>query len=105
VVHDQGALAGLAEALLLGPRIGKFVDGKPHAIPGHNTAYTTCELRPAARQALRTLAPAARADRSAACRSPLGARMPWQEWQVRRFAWVRSRSLASTEALQDSGFE
>jgi ammonium transporter, Amt family len=42
VVHYQGALAGLAGALLLGPRIGKFsVDGKANAIPGHNMAYTT----------------------------------------------------------------
>jgi Amt family ammonium transporter len=41
VVHYQGALAGLAGALLLGPRIGKFVDGKAQAIPGHNMAYTT----------------------------------------------------------------
>jgi ammonium transporter, Amt family len=42
VVHYQGALAGLAGALLLGPRIGKFGhDGKPNAIPGHNMAYTT----------------------------------------------------------------
>jgi Amt family ammonium transporter len=42
VVHYQGALAGLAGALLLGPRIGKFgPDGKANAIPGHNMAYTT----------------------------------------------------------------
>ena len=42
VVHYQGALAGLAGALLLGPRIGKFgSDGKPNAIPGHNMAYVT----------------------------------------------------------------
>jgi Amt family ammonium transporter len=42
VVHYQGALAGLAGALLLGARIGKFdSDGKPNAIPGHNMAYTT----------------------------------------------------------------
>ena len=41
VVHYQGALAGLAGALLLGPRIGKYVDGKPKPIPGHNMAYTT----------------------------------------------------------------
>jgi Amt family ammonium transporter len=42
VVHYQGALAGLAGALLLGPRVGKFgPDGKPNAIPGHNMAYTT----------------------------------------------------------------
>jgi len=42
VVHYQGALAALAGALLLGPRIGKFdADGRPNAIPGHNMAYTT----------------------------------------------------------------
>ena len=42
VVHYQGALAGLAGALLLGPRIGKFAaDGKPNPIPGHNMAFTT----------------------------------------------------------------
>jgi Amt family ammonium transporter len=42
VVHYQGALAGLAGALLLGPRIGKFGhDGKANAIPGHNMAFTT----------------------------------------------------------------
>jgi Amt family ammonium transporter len=42
VVHYQGALAALAGALLLGPRIGKFAaDGKSNAIPGHNMAYTT----------------------------------------------------------------
>jgi Amt family ammonium transporter len=42
VVHYQGALAGLAGALLLGPRIGKFGhDGKPNPIPGHNMAFTT----------------------------------------------------------------
>jgi len=42
VVHYQGALAGLAGAVLLGPRLGKFgADGKPNAIPGHNMAFTT----------------------------------------------------------------
>jgi Amt family ammonium transporter len=42
VVHYQGALAGLAGAILLGPRLGKFgPDGKPNAIPGHNMAFTT----------------------------------------------------------------
>ena len=42
VVHYQGALAALAGALLLGPRIGKFdADGKPNAIPGHNMAFVT----------------------------------------------------------------
>ena len=42
VVHYQGALAALAGALLLGPRLGKFgADGKANAIPGHNMAFTT----------------------------------------------------------------
>src|SRR5580765_1964359 len=42
VVHYQGAVAGLAGALLLGPRIGKYGKyGKSNAIPGHNMAYTT----------------------------------------------------------------
>jgi ammonium transporter, Amt family len=42
VVHYQGALAALAGALLLGPRIGKFdTDGRANAIPGHNMAYVT----------------------------------------------------------------
>jgi len=42
VVHYQGALAALAGAILLGPRIGKFDrHGKPNPIPGHNMAYVT----------------------------------------------------------------
>ena len=42
VVHYQGALAGLAGALLLGPRLGRFgADGRSHPIPGHNMAFTT----------------------------------------------------------------
>jgi Amt family ammonium transporter len=40
VVHYQGALAGLAGALILGPRIGKFGhDGRANPIPGHNIPY------------------------------------------------------------------
>jgi Amt family ammonium transporter len=40
VVHYQGALAALAGAVLLGPRIGKFGhDGRANAIPGHNMPY------------------------------------------------------------------
>ncbi|HET7573208.1 MAG TPA: ammonium transporter [Gaiellaceae bacterium] len=40
VVHYQGALAALAGALILGPRIGKFgTDGRAHQIPGHNLPY------------------------------------------------------------------
>jgi ammonium transporter, Amt family len=42
VVHYQGALAGLAGAILLGSRIGKKnADGTTNAIPGHNMAFTT----------------------------------------------------------------
>ncbi|MDD3275756.1 MAG: ammonium transporter [Kiritimatiellales bacterium] len=37
VVHAVGGFAGLAGAIVLGPRIGKFgADGKPKAMPGHN---------------------------------------------------------------------
>jgi len=40
VVHYQGALAALAGALILGPRLGKFgKDGRAHSIPGHNLPY------------------------------------------------------------------
>ena len=41
VVHSFGAWAGLVGAMLLGPRIGKYIDGKPQAIPGHNLAIAT----------------------------------------------------------------
>lgn len=36
VVHSVGGWAALIASLLLGPRIGKFVDGKIRPIPGHN---------------------------------------------------------------------
>ena len=36
IVHSVGAWVGLAGATVLGPRIGKYVDGKAKAIPGHN---------------------------------------------------------------------
>jgi ammonium transporter, Amt family len=36
VVHGMGGIIGLAGAMVLGPRIGKYVNGKPQAIPGHN---------------------------------------------------------------------
>mgnify|MGYP001177047010 FL=1 len=41
IVHSVGAWAGLVGAMLLGPRIGKFVSGKPQAMPGHNMAIAT----------------------------------------------------------------
>lgn len=36
VVHAMGGIIALAGGLAIGPRIGKYVDGKPQAIPGHN---------------------------------------------------------------------
>jgi Amt family ammonium transporter len=36
VVHAMGGFIGLAGALVVGPRIGKYVNGKPQAIPGHH---------------------------------------------------------------------
>ena len=42
VVHAVGGFAGLAGAIVLGPRIGRFsADGKPQAIPAHNLALST----------------------------------------------------------------
>jgi Amt family ammonium transporter len=39
VVHTIGGFAGLAGAIALGPRLGRYVDGKPVAMPGHNLPY------------------------------------------------------------------
>jgi Amt family ammonium transporter len=36
VVHAMGGLIALAGAMCLGPRIGKYVNGKPQPIPGHH---------------------------------------------------------------------
>jgi Amt family ammonium transporter len=36
VVHAMGGVLALAGALVIGPRIGKYKDGKPQAMPGHN---------------------------------------------------------------------
>jgi len=36
VVHAMGGFIGLSGAIVLGPRFGKFKDGEPKAIPGHN---------------------------------------------------------------------
>ena len=39
VVHAVGGFAGLAGAIVLGPRIGRFVQGKSVAMPGHNITF------------------------------------------------------------------
>lgn len=39
VVHAVGGFAGLAGALLLGPRIGRFIGGRSIPMPGHNIAF------------------------------------------------------------------
>src|SRR5512143_1594111 len=36
VVHMMGGIIGLAGAICIGPRIGKYLNGKPQAIPGHD---------------------------------------------------------------------
>jgi ammonium transporter, Amt family len=36
VVHSMGGVIALAGALIIGPRIGKFVGGRPQAMPGHD---------------------------------------------------------------------
>ncbi len=39
VVHAVGGFAGLAGALILGPRMGRFVGGRSVAMPGHNLSF------------------------------------------------------------------
>ncbi len=41
VVHSVGGWAALAGAILLGPRIGKYKDGRVHPYPGSNLALAT----------------------------------------------------------------
>lgn len=41
LVHSVGGWAALVAVWLLGARIGKFKDGKPQAIPGHNLPLAT----------------------------------------------------------------
>lgn len=41
VVHSVGGWAALAGVLTLGPRIGKYKDGKVNAIPGHSMTSAT----------------------------------------------------------------
>jgi len=41
VVHSVGGWAALTGAIILGPRIGKYKDGRTHPIPGSNLALAT----------------------------------------------------------------
>lgn len=41
IVHSVGGWGALIGAYLLGPRIGKYKDGKTNAIPGHNLPLAT----------------------------------------------------------------
>lgn len=41
VVHSVGGWAALMGVLFLGPRIGKYRDGKVHPVPGHNMSTAT----------------------------------------------------------------
>lgn len=41
VVHSVGGWAALMGAAILGPRIGKYENGEPRAIPGHNMSIAT----------------------------------------------------------------
>ncbi len=41
VVHSVGGWAALVGAAFLGPRIGKYENGQPRAIPGHNMSIAT----------------------------------------------------------------
>jgi Amt family ammonium transporter len=42
VVHAMGGAIGLAGAMIIGPRIGKYVNGKPQALPAHHIPMVVC---------------------------------------------------------------
>jgi Amt family ammonium transporter len=41
LVHSVGGWGALAGVMLLGPRLGKYIDGKVHPIPGHSLPLAT----------------------------------------------------------------
>jgi Amt family ammonium transporter len=42
VVHCMGGVIALAGCIVIGPRLGRYVHGKPQAIPGHNIPMVMC---------------------------------------------------------------